>query len=71
MDNAGNRIAKAFRDMLMERRYNAITVRMIANRAEVTPRTFYSHFRTKDDLLSATLIADLSQAVRSIPCTKS
>lgn len=70
MDNAGNRIAKAFRDMLMERRYNAITVRMIANRAEVTPRTFYSHFRTKDDLLSATLIADLNQAVRSIPCTK-
>jgi AcrR family transcriptional regulator len=38
-------------DLLIERRYDTITVQQIVDRAGVGRSTFYSHYRDKDDLL--------------------
>jgi AcrR family transcriptional regulator len=41
----------AFVELVLERRYDAISVADIVARADVGRSTFYEHFRSKDDLL--------------------
>ena len=64
MDGNGTqaRIAGAFQRILRGKAYDSVTVREIAKEAGVTPRTFYSHFRSKGELLSFMLLSDLSGA---------
>ena len=45
-------IFKAFGDLLAKKNYNDVTVGEIIERADVGRATFYSHFETKDHLLS-------------------
>jgi AcrR family transcriptional regulator len=45
----------AFSSLLMEQGYEAVTVAGVAARAGVGRSTLYEHFRTKDDLLAASL----------------
>ena len=44
-------ILSAFVALVQERRYNAIRVNEIIEKADVGRSTFYAHFRNKDDLL--------------------
>ena len=68
MDGNGTqaRIAGAFQRILRGKAYDSVTVREIAKEAGVTPRTFYSHFRSKGELLSFMLLSDFSGAATAI-----
>lgn len=44
-------IERAATDLVFERGYDAVTVDMICDRAGVSQRTFFNHFRTKDAAL--------------------
>lgn len=44
-------LIQAFFDQLTLHTYDAITVSSIAEQAQLSRRTFYRHFKTKDDLL--------------------
>jgi AcrR family transcriptional regulator len=44
-------ITSAFVALVLERRYDAIRVGDIVEKADVGRSTFYEHFRSKDDLL--------------------
>ena len=46
-------IIRAFRNLLVKKRYDHITVQEIIDEADVGRSTFYSHFETKDLLLQA------------------
>lgn len=46
-------VVSAFGDLLRERRYEAIRVEDIVQRADVGRSTFYEHFRGKDEVLVA------------------
>lgn len=52
-------IQSALKDLLMERRFDEITVQDITKRAGVNRATFYAHFYDKYDLLEDTLAFDL------------
>ena len=45
----------ALRTLLMERGYERLTIQAILDRAGVGRATFYTHFKSKDDLLEASL----------------
>ena len=45
-------ILRAFRDLVLTREYDAISVRDIAAAADVGRSTFYEHFDDKDDVFS-------------------
>jgi len=49
----------ALKSLLMERRFDEITVQDIAGRAGVNRATFYAHFQDKYDLLEASLTEGL------------
>jgi AcrR family transcriptional regulator len=42
---------KAFMSLILEKKYESITVQEILDRADVGRSTFYMHFRDKDELL--------------------
>lgn len=45
----------AFRELLLDQGYGAVTIGAVAASANVGRSTFYEHYRTKDDLLRASL----------------
>lgn len=45
----------AFIELLMEQGYEAVAMTAVAERADLGRSTLYEHFRTKDDLLEASL----------------
>lgn len=54
-----NSIQSALKELLMERRFDEITVQDITERAGVNRATFYAHFQDKYDLLEGSLATDL------------
>jgi AcrR family transcriptional regulator len=48
-------LLQAFAELFLERGYDAVAVAQVADRANVGRSTLYEHFRTKDDLLKASL----------------
>jgi len=44
-------LIQALVDLALKRRYERITIQQILDRADVGRSTFYTHFRSKDDLL--------------------
>lgn len=61
------RLKEALSELLIERDYDAITVREIANRADVGRSTFYAHFESKEDLLFAGVDRHLMAFVEGAP----
>ena len=60
-------LRQAFIALVAERRYEDISVTDIVERANIGKSTFYEHFRSKDELLSALMdrmLGDLAQAAR-------
>ncbi|MDQ0691433.1 TetR/AcrR family transcriptional regulator [Arthrobacter sp. W4I7] len=53
--DVGDRLRSSALDLFMEKGYDAVTVNEIADRAGVTPRTFFRHFPTKE-----TIVLDLT-----------
>jgi AcrR family transcriptional regulator len=53
--------------LVLEKRYDAITVQDLLDRAEVGRSTFYSHYRGKDDLLLRSFEAMLDTFAHSLP----
>jgi AcrR family transcriptional regulator len=48
-------LLKAFTELLLDQGYESMTVAEVAERADVGRSTLYEHFRTKEDLLKASL----------------
>jgi AcrR family transcriptional regulator len=48
-------LLQAFTELLLDQGYEAMTVAQVAEHADVGRSTLYEHFRTKDDLLKASL----------------
>ncbi len=63
-DRTSRRIIEAAYYLFYRRGYTRVSVDEIAARAGLTKRTLYAHFRSKDDLLAATLqrYSDLDKA---------
>lgn len=57
----------AFSSLLMEQGYGAVTVAGVAERAGVGRSTLYEHFRTKEDLLAASLDGPLAPLLADPP----
>jgi AcrR family transcriptional regulator len=65
-------LLEAFGSLLIEKRYDAIVVREILDRANVGRSTFYMHFRDKDALLVSAIRDLLRTAVsESLPARRS
>jgi len=47
-----NAIFNAFIELIQTKRYDKITIQNILDKADIGRTTFYSHYQTKDDLLS-------------------
>jgi AcrR family transcriptional regulator len=54
-----NALVRAFSALLLEHGYEALTIALVAKSADVGRSTLYEHFRTKDDLLKASLSGPL------------
>jgi AcrR family transcriptional regulator len=55
-----NALLSAFRDLVMDKPYDELTVADIVGRAHVGRSTFYEHFSGKDGLLAASIAAPFS-----------
>jgi AcrR family transcriptional regulator len=55
-----NALLSAFRDLIMDKPYDELTVADIVGRAHVGRSTFYEHFSGKDGLLAASIAAPFS-----------
>jgi len=56
----------AFVELVLEKRYDAITIQDLLDRADVGRSTFYAHYRGKDDLLAKSFIGMLAMLDREI-----
>jgi AcrR family transcriptional regulator len=56
----------AFVSLVLEKRYDAITIQDLLDRADVGRSTFYAHYRGKDDLLAKSFIGMLEMLDREI-----
>lgn len=61
------RLASVLSSLLESRSYDSISVRDITASAAITPRTFYSYFSSKDELLSFIIMTDLRNAAITVP----
>lgn len=59
-------LRKALIDLILEKRYDSITVQDIIDRANVGRSTFYAHFKDKDDLFLRDIERVLGQVVQHI-----
>jgi AcrR family transcriptional regulator len=57
-------LRKALISLILEKRYDAITVQDIIDRANVGRSTFYAHFKDKDDLFLRDIERVLNQVVQ-------
>jgi AcrR family transcriptional regulator len=62
-------VSAAMIDLLREKRYDAITVQDLLDRADIGRSTFYSHYFDKQDVL-ASLIEQILETVRKSLCQK-
>jgi AcrR family transcriptional regulator len=63
-------LGDALVSLILERGYDAIRIEDISDRADLGRATFYLHFRSKDDLLMATLervYDELVEQIRALP----
>lgn len=51
---------RAFVELLLEQGYEALKIGTVAQRADVGRSTFYEHYRTKHDLLRASIVGPFS-----------
>lgn len=64
----------AFLELLLDREYETLKIEDIVERANVARSTFYQHFRTKNDLLRASMrtpfsiLADLAEPASDTAC---
>ena len=61
IDQSRDWLINAFFKQLEIHPYHAVTVSSIAEQAQLSRRTFYRHFKTKDDLLQQYLIMIFNQ----------
>ena len=54
-------IQEAFVSLILEKRYDKITVQNIIDRADVSRSTFYAHFQDKEDLLASNFASYAAQ----------
>lgn len=59
-------LRKALIDLILEKRYDSITVQDVIDRANVGRSTFYAHFKDKDDLFLRDIERVLNQVVQHI-----
>lgn len=59
-------LSEALIALILEKGYAAVTIKEIADRADVAYVTFYRHYRDKDDLLNAILSTSLIALVEQI-----
>ena len=60
-------LTTALTELLLEQRYDLISVRDIITRARVSRSTFYLHFQDKDDLLASSFTHMLGELARQSP----
>lgn len=60
----------AFYQLMVEQGYEALTVGAVATRADVGRSTFYEHFRTKHELLRASIAGPFSMLADLVPGAK-
>jgi AcrR family transcriptional regulator len=61
-----NALLSAFRDLIMDKLYDELTVADIVGRANVGRSTFYEHFAGKDGLLAASIAGPFSALADSV-----
>jgi AcrR family transcriptional regulator len=64
--NTRNALLSAFRDLIMDKLYDQLTVEDIVGRANVGRSTFYEHFAGKDGLLAASIAGPFSTLADTI-----
>ncbi len=60
-----NAINSAFIELIRTKRYDKITVQNILDKADIGRTTFYSHYQTKDELLSA-VISNIMESLTAV-----
>ena len=55
--------------LILEKGYDAVTIRDVTERANVAYSTFFRHYRDKDELLTAQLGGELEELIRRIETT--
>lgn len=59
-------LAEALLGLIQEKRYTAITVQDIIDRADIGRSTFYAHYRDKDDLFASAFQDVMDQLLASV-----
>ena len=60
-------LQEAFVALVLERGYDNVTIEDIAERADVARQTFYAHYGTKEDLLSAVFMSMVGDLRNCLP----